>query len=118
MGRGKRGGRHRLLLAHFHLLWMKVHLLHCHPRMKRTTLLQSKEKDGKRGILIHGPSRKYCKFKERGKSINFLTYNQTFSATDKILAFIQQDDASLGDEDFSKSSKLRNVAMHFMISAC
>ena len=33
---------------------------------------------------------RYCKFKKGGKSITFLTYDATFGAIDKILAFIQQ----------------------------
>ncbi|MCO5597908.1 hypothetical protein L7F22_051993 [Adiantum nelumboides] len=52
-----------------------------------------------------------------GKSITFLTYDGTFGATNKVLAFIQQYDAAFGDEGFSKSSKLCNVAMHFQKSA-
>ncbi|MCO5574649.1 hypothetical protein L7F22_028438 [Adiantum nelumboides] len=51
-------------------------------------------------------SNKLKKFKERGKSISFLTYDGTFGATDKVLAFIQQFDAAFGDEGFTESSKL------------
>ncbi|MCO5600350.1 hypothetical protein L7F22_054461 [Adiantum nelumboides] len=58
-------------------------------------------------------SNKLKKFKEGGKSISFLTYDGTFGATDKVLAFIQQFDAAFGDEGFTESSKLRHVAMHF-----
>ncbi|MCO5567057.1 hypothetical protein L7F22_020742 [Adiantum nelumboides] len=36
---------------------------------------------------------------------------------DKVLAFIQQFDATFGDEGFTESSKLRHVAMHFQKSA-
>ncbi|MCO5554859.1 hypothetical protein L7F22_008395 [Adiantum nelumboides] len=62
-------------------------------------------------------SNKFKKFKEGGKSISFLTYDGTFGATDKVLAFIQQFDAVFGDEGFMESSKLRHVAMHFQKSA-
>ncbi|MCO5610913.1 hypothetical protein L7F22_065157 [Adiantum nelumboides] len=62
-------------------------------------------------------SNKLKKFKEGGKNISFLTYDGTFGATDKVLAFIQQFDAVFGDEGFTKSSKLRHVAMHFQKSA-
>ncbi|MCO5554593.1 hypothetical protein L7F22_008124 [Adiantum nelumboides] len=58
-------------------------------------------------------SSKLKKFKEGGKNISFLTYDDTFGATDKVLAFIQQFDAAFGDEGFTESSKLRHVAMHF-----
>ncbi|MCO5577526.1 hypothetical protein L7F22_031357 [Adiantum nelumboides] len=62
-------------------------------------------------------SSKLKKFKEGGKNISFLTYDGTFGATDKVLAFIQQFDAAFGDEGFIESSKLRHVAMHFQKSA-
>ena len=62
-------------------------------------------------------ARKMRKFKEGGKNITFLTYDGTYGATDKVLSFIQQYDAAFGDEDFSESSKLRNVSMHLK-SAC
>ncbi|MCO5587665.1 hypothetical protein L7F22_041616 [Adiantum nelumboides] len=62
-------------------------------------------------------SNKLKKFKEGGKSISFLTYNGTFGASDKVLAFIQQFDAAFGDEGFTESSKLCHVAMHFEKSA-
>ncbi|MCO5571006.1 hypothetical protein L7F22_024737 [Adiantum nelumboides] len=58
-------------------------------------------------------SSKLKKFKKGGKNISFLTYDGTFGATDKVLAFIQQFDAAFGDESFTESSKLRHVAMHF-----
>ncbi|MCO5548763.1 hypothetical protein L7F22_002225 [Adiantum nelumboides] len=67
----------------------------------------------------HAPwrrSNKLKKFKEGGKSISFLTYDGTFGATDKVLAFIQQFDAAFGDEGFTESSKLRHIAMHFQKS--
>ncbi|MCO5601201.1 hypothetical protein L7F22_055320 [Adiantum nelumboides] len=60
---------------------------------------------------------KLKKFKEGGKSISFFTYDGTFGATDKVLAFIQQFDAAFGDEGFTESSKLCHVAMHFQKSA-
>ncbi|MCO5586138.1 hypothetical protein L7F22_040078 [Adiantum nelumboides] len=62
-------------------------------------------------------SNKLKKFKEGAKSISFLTYDGTFGATDKVLAFIQQFDAAFGDEGFTESSKLHHVAMHFQKSA-
>ncbi|MCO5569220.1 hypothetical protein L7F22_022931 [Adiantum nelumboides] len=62
-------------------------------------------------------SSKLKKFKEGGKNISFLTYDGTFGATDKVLAFIQQFDAAFGDEGFTESSKLCHVAMHFQKSA-
>ncbi|MCO5601661.1 hypothetical protein L7F22_055784 [Adiantum nelumboides] len=62
-------------------------------------------------------SSKSKKFKEGGKNISFLTYDGTFGATDKVLAFIQQFDAAFGDEGFTESSKLCHVAMHFQKSA-
>ncbi|MCO5571771.1 hypothetical protein L7F22_025519 [Adiantum nelumboides] len=62
-------------------------------------------------------SSKLKKFKEGGKNISFLTYDGTFGAIDKVLAFIQQFDAAFGDEGFPESSKLRHVAMHFQKSA-
>ncbi|MCO5591502.1 hypothetical protein L7F22_045486 [Adiantum nelumboides] len=58
-------------------------------------------------------SNKLQKFKEGGKSISFLTYDGTFGATDKVLAFIQQFDAPFGYGGFTESSRLRHVAMHF-----
>ena len=57
--------------------------------------------------------RRSPKFKKGGKSITFLTYNGKFGDLDKVLAFIQQFDATFGDKNFSKSSKLPNVSMHF-----
>ncbi|MCO5581830.1 hypothetical protein L7F22_035719 [Adiantum nelumboides] len=64
------------------------------------------------------PSVKQAKEVEGGrKNISFLTYDGTFGATDKALAFIQQFDAAFGDDGFTKSSKLRYVAMHFQKSA-
>ncbi|MCO5594853.1 hypothetical protein L7F22_048888 [Adiantum nelumboides] len=57
-------------------------------------------------------SNKLKKFKEGGKNISFLTYDGTFGATNKVLAFIQQLDAAFGAEAFTKSSKLQHIAMH------
>ena len=62
-------------------------------------------------------SRKLQKFKEGGKSITFQTYDGSYGATDKVLSFIQQFDAAFGGEDFTESSKLRHVAMHFTKAA-
>lgn len=58
-------------------------------------------------------SRKISKFHEGGKNVTFLTYDGTYAATDKILAFIQQFDAAFGGEEFDEGSKLRQVAMYF-----
>ncbi|MCO5573344.1 hypothetical protein L7F22_027113 [Adiantum nelumboides] len=62
-------------------------------------------------------SSKLKKFKEGGKNISFFTYNGTFGATDKVLAFIQQFDAAFGDKGITEFSNLRHVAMHFQKSA-
>ncbi|MCO5556158.1 hypothetical protein L7F22_009702 [Adiantum nelumboides] len=78
---------------------------------------QEKQRRGhRRSYAAWKMSSKLKKFKERGKTISFLTYDGTFGATDKVLAFIQQFDAAFGDEDFTESSKLRHVAMHFQKS--
>ena len=60
----------------------------------------------------------YLKFKEGGKSITFLTYDGTFGAMDKILAFIQQYDMAFEDKDFLESSKLCNMAIRFTRLTC
>ena len=73
---------------------------------------------GKREYDAKRRSRRYRKFKEGGKSITFLTYDGKFGDLDKVLAFIQQFDAAFGDENFSKSSKLRNASMHFTKATC
>ncbi|MCO5557190.1 hypothetical protein L7F22_010750 [Adiantum nelumboides] len=79
---------------------------------------QEKQRRGhRRSYAAWKRSSKLKKFKEGGKNISFLTYNGTFGATYKVLAFIQQFDAAFGDEDFTESSKLRHVAMHFQKSA-
>ncbi|MCO5566480.1 hypothetical protein L7F22_020157 [Adiantum nelumboides] len=62
-------------------------------------------------------SRKLQKFKEGGKSITFQTYDGSYGATDKVLCFIQQFDAAFGSEDFTESSELRHLAMHFTKAA-
>ena len=62
-------------------------------------------------------SRKLQKFREGGKNITFQSYDGSYGATDKVLAFIQQFDAAFGGEDFTESSKLRHVAMHFTKAA-
>ncbi|MCO5607614.1 hypothetical protein L7F22_061811 [Adiantum nelumboides] len=74
---------------------------------------ESPRRGHKRSHAAWRRSNKLKKFKEGGKSISFLTYDGTFGATDKVLAFIQQFDAAFGDEGFTESSKLRHVAMHF-----
>ncbi|MCO5575299.1 hypothetical protein L7F22_029099 [Adiantum nelumboides] len=79
---------------------------------------QEKQRKGhQRSYTTWKRSNKLKKFKEGGKNISFLTYDGTFGATDKMLAFIQQFDAAFGDEGFTESSKLRHVAMHFQNSA-
>ena len=57
------------------------------------------------------------KFKEGGKNITFLSYDDAYGQTDKVLAFVQQFDAAFGGEHFTERSKLRHVAMHFQKSA-
>ena len=78
---------------------------------------EPKRRGHRRSYAAWKRSHKLKKFKEGGKNITFLTYDGTFGATDKVLAFIQQFDAAFGDEDFTESSKLRHVAMHFQKSA-
>ncbi|MCO5581760.1 hypothetical protein L7F22_035648 [Adiantum nelumboides] len=79
---------------------------------------QEKQRRGhRRSYAAWNRSSKLKKFKEGGKNISFLTYDGTFGATNKVLAFIQQFDAAFGDEGFTESSKLRHVAMHFQKSA-
>ncbi|MCO5548399.1 hypothetical protein L7F22_001856 [Adiantum nelumboides] len=62
-------------------------------------------------------SRKLQRFKEGGKSITFQTYDGYYGVIDKVLTFIQQLDAAFGGEDFTESSKLRHIAMHFTKAA-
>ncbi|MCO5611570.1 hypothetical protein L7F22_065823 [Adiantum nelumboides] len=79
---------------------------------------QVKQRRGHRRSYAAGKkSSKLKKFKEGGKNISFLTYDGTFGATNKVLAFIQQFDAAFGNEGFREASKLRHVAMHFQKSA-
>ncbi|MCO5579287.1 hypothetical protein L7F22_033141 [Adiantum nelumboides] len=79
---------------------------------------QEKQRRGhQRSYATWKRSCKLKKFKEGGKNISFLTYDGTFGATDKVLAFIQKFDTTFGDEGFIESSKLRHVAMHFQKSA-
>ncbi|MCO5605068.1 hypothetical protein L7F22_059246 [Adiantum nelumboides] len=79
---------------------------------------QEKQRRGhRRSYAAWKRSNKLKKFKEGGKNISFLTYDGTFGATDKVLAFIQQFDAAFGDEGFTESSKLCHVAMPFQKSA-
>ncbi|MCO5548199.1 hypothetical protein L7F22_001656 [Adiantum nelumboides] len=78
---------------------------------------QEKQRRGhRRSYAAWKRSSKLKKFKVGGMNISFLTYDGTFGATDKVLAFIEQFDAAFGDEGFTKSSKLRHVAMHFQKS--
>ncbi|MCO5580332.1 hypothetical protein L7F22_034198 [Adiantum nelumboides] len=75
---------------------------------------QEKQRRGhRRSYAAWKRSSKLKKFKEGGKNTSFLTYDGTFGATDKVLAFIQQFDAAFGDEGFMESLKLRHVVMHF-----
>ncbi|MCO5572881.1 hypothetical protein L7F22_026640 [Adiantum nelumboides] len=63
---------------------------------------QEKQRRGhRRSYAAWKRSNKLKKFKEGGRNISFLTYDGTFGATDKVLAFIQQFDAAFGDEGFS-----------------
>ncbi|MCO5607770.1 hypothetical protein L7F22_061971 [Adiantum nelumboides] len=77
-----------------------------------SSLDESPRRGHRRSHATWKRSNKLKKFKEGGKSIFFLTYDDTFGATDKVLAFIQLD-ATFGDEGFMESSKLCHVAMHF-----
>ncbi|KAI5063544.1 hypothetical protein GOP47_0022091 [Adiantum capillus-veneris] len=81
------------------------------------TIEPSKRRGHRKSYAAWKRSSKLNKFKEGGKSISFLTYDGTFGATNKVLAFIQQFDAAFGDEGFTESSKLRHVAMHFQKSS-
>ena len=68
----------------------------------------------RKAYATRGQFCRYHQFKKGGKIITFFTYNGTFGATNKILAFIQQYDATFRDEYLSKCSNLcNNVAMHF-----
>ena len=61
--------------------------------------------------------RRHHKFRKGSKNVSFVTYDGTYGAVDKVLAFIQQFDAAFGCEHFFESSKLRSVAMHLQKSA-
>ncbi|MCO5587568.1 hypothetical protein L7F22_041517 [Adiantum nelumboides] len=79
---------------------------------------QEKQRRGhQRSYAAWKRSSKLKKFKEGRKNISFLTYDGTFGATDKVLAFIQQFDAAFGDEGFTETSKLCHVPIHFQKSA-
>ncbi|MCO5557304.1 hypothetical protein L7F22_010865 [Adiantum nelumboides] len=72
---------------------------------------QEKQRRGhQRSYATWKRSSKLKKFKEGGKNVSFLTYDGTFGATNKVLAFIQQFDAAFGDEGFTESSKLHHIA--------
>ena len=62
-------------------------------------------------------SRKLQKFKEGGKIISFQCYDESYGATNKVLSFIQKFNAAFDGEEFTESSKLRHVAMHFTKAA-
>ena len=57
------------------------------------------------------------KFCEGSKNVSFITYDGTYGAIDKVLAFIQRFDAAFEGENFMESSKLRSMAMHLQKSA-
>ena len=46
-----------------------------------------------------------------------MTYDGTYAAIDKVLAFIQQFDAAFGGKEFDEGSKLCHVAIYFQKSA-
>ncbi|MCO5589328.1 hypothetical protein L7F22_043294 [Adiantum nelumboides] len=78
---------------------------------------QDKQRRGhRRSYAAWKSSSKLKKFKEGGKNFSLLTYDGTFGAIDKVLAFIQQFNAAFGDEGFTESSKLQHVAKHFQKS--
>ena len=110
----RRGRRHLLRLLH-HLHGAKA----LTPRCSKDEDYYSSPKQmhgkgkGRKAYNVKRRSKCYRKFKEGAKSITSLTYSGTFGALDKVLAFIQQFDADFGDENFSESSKLRNVSMRF-----
>ncbi|MCO5573329.1 hypothetical protein L7F22_027098 [Adiantum nelumboides] len=81
------------------------------------TFEPSKRRGHRRSYAAWKRSSKLKKFKEGGKSISFLTYDGTFGAIDKVLAFIQQFNAAFGDEGFTESYKLHHLNMHFQKSA-
>ncbi|MCO5588851.1 hypothetical protein L7F22_042811 [Adiantum nelumboides] len=58
-------------------------------------------------------SNKLKKFKKERKKILFLTYNDTFGATDKVLTFIQQFDAAFGDDGLMESSKPTSLLLKY-----
>ncbi|MCO5581553.1 hypothetical protein L7F22_035441 [Adiantum nelumboides] len=77
-------------------------------------LSQEKKRRGQqRSYAAWKKSTKLKKFKEGGKNISFLNYDDIFDATDKVLAFIQHFNAPFGDEGFTESSKLHHIAMYF-----
>ncbi|MCO5590969.1 hypothetical protein L7F22_044945 [Adiantum nelumboides] len=78
---------------------------------------ENQRRGHRRSFAAWKRSNKLKKFKKGGNNISFLTYDGTFGAAGKVLAFIQQFDAAFGDEGFTESSKLRHVAMHFQKSA-
>ncbi|MCO5568549.1 hypothetical protein L7F22_022248 [Adiantum nelumboides] len=95
-----------------------LHIHHPLPLLTKVASSQEKQRSGhQRSYATWKKFSKIKKFKEGGKNISFLTYDGTFGATDKVLAFIQQFDAAFGDDGFTESSKLRHVAMHFQKSA-
>ncbi|MCO5575528.1 hypothetical protein L7F22_029329 [Adiantum nelumboides] len=69
-------------------------------------------------LIVLGRGRESFKsLKKKTKSITIQTYDGFYGAIDKVLSFIQQFDAAFGGEDFTESSKLRHVAMHFTKAA-
>ena len=89
---------------HFHSLLLPIHVLlihHLDDEGFDFTCMQKQKGRGKRKSYVSWKRfHQYQKFKEGGKSITFVTYDGTFGATNKVLAFIQQYDAIFGDEDF------------------
>ena len=57
-------------------------------------------------------AKKLRKIKEGGNNFTFQTFDGSYGNMDKVLTFIQQFDAAFGGEDFIKSCKICNVAIH------
>ena len=68
----------------------------------------------KRKAIEH--KKRQQKFQEGSKNVSFITYDGTCGAVDKVFAFVQQFDAAFRGEHFTKSSKLRSMAMHLQKS--
>ena len=111
------GRRHHLLHPFLHLHWAIIQ--YSSPLLSKDEEFDFSQKwtngrgKGKKAYGAKECSWRYCRFKEGEKSITYLTYDGTFGAMDKVLAFIQQYDVASRDEFFFEYSNLRNVAMHF-----